>query len=78
MKHLPPLHNPAKDVLSCIYTAELVFDTNHIQCIQRQSSKDNLDKVPVKVEVAWKGYRYLGKPMPSQEVANKSIVVHNT
>ena len=75
MEHLPPVHHPAGHVLSSISTADLVFDSNRKQWIQRQSSKFKLDMMPVNVEVAWEGYRYLGKPMPSQEVVNKSIEV---
>ena len=28
MEHLPPVHNPAGDMLSSIYKADLVFDEN--------------------------------------------------
>ena len=63
MEHLRPVNKPAGEVLSSIYTADLVFDTN-----RKQRIRSKLDRVPVNVEVAWKGYHYLGKPVPSQEV----------
>ena len=61
-----------------ISTAELVFDNNCEQWVQIQSFKSKLDKVPVNLEIAWEGYIYLGKHLPSKEVVNKSVEVRTT